>query len=271
MPVVISDGREPQPCHPVQHSVCCANLAYLEASLGQLMKCLLFTEFSSDLSFGAGIGIPFRFTGTDFKQTSSGVRLSTYWRLSIGKCNFSFKSFTIAKKQSTNTSLPGHPRDAGESQITAGGARPAGGPGRRPRLAARPGWGWPGPRVRQEPAGPQRDLLPLRSCLTRCLCRCLSSLGAPGGSGRRGRRWGVRAAAGGRCPSLSLAVSPRPLLSHLSLQTRTRPHPEDPRDGEGEEGGGSGRTQPLPGRFLEHPPIIPLLTFTPHRFLFGLP
>lgn len=56
--LVISDSPELQPLHSVQHCACCANLAYLEASLGQLMKCLLFTEFSSDLPFSAGIGSP---------------------------------------------------------------------------------------------------------------------------------------------------------------------------------------------------------------------
>uniref|UniRef100_A0A8C9KYZ4 Annexin n=2 Tax=Serinus canaria TaxID=9135 RepID=A0A8C9KYZ4_SERCA len=102
----------------------------------------------------------------------------------IGECNFYFKRFTIAKKQSTNATLPGHGRDRGKSRGAAGGALPAGSPGKRPRLAARPGWGWPSPRVRQERRG--------RSGTSSLFSPASlgASLGAPCGSGRRGGRLG---------------------------------------------------------------------------------
>uniref|UniRef100_A0A8C3MF36 Annexin n=3 Tax=Passeriformes TaxID=9126 RepID=A0A8C3MF36_GEOPR len=77
--------------------------------------------------------------------------------------------------------FPGHSREGGESREVAGGARPASSAGRRPRLAARPGWGWPGPRVRQE----------LRGRNGTSSLFAPASLGAPGGSGRRGARLGL--------------------------------------------------------------------------------
>lgn len=123
-----------------------------------------------------------------------------------------------------------------------------------PGLQAAPGWGWPGPRLRQERRGragspPCRislSLLPVRSCLPPC-CRWLSV--EVRGAGSRD----------GRCRSLSLAVVPhcRISLCRLGLgPTRRIPEMAKVRKATAPAG---------------HGPYYPSPYFHPHAFLFGLP
>lgn len=127
--------------------------------------------------------------------------MSTCWRLAVGKCNFSFKMFTIAKKQSSNATLPGHHRAGGESRDAAGGAWTAGGPSRRLEARRPPEVGLARPSGEAIAAGPQRDLLPLRSEPV-SVPRSCASLGAS----LRAARWEVRGADSRGGQALSLYV-----------------------------------------------------------------
>lgn len=122
----------------------------------------------------------------------------------------------MEKKAGTRPAAPGlqmAPGGGWGSLPAQGGAGPA------------PGWGKSGGAA----AGP-----PPSSLLPHSVPRSVLPVAQGSAAGGERRGWRALSLSAPRCPS----------LSHLSLQTRTRPHPEDPRDGEGEEVGGSGKTRP---------------------------